>query len=1444
MLDQTKKTCIHQLFEIQAAKSPNAIAVVFEEQQLTYKELNQKANQLAHYLQTLGVKPETLVGVCVERSLEMVISLLGILKAGGAYVPLDPAYPKERLASIAEDAQFPVLLTQKHLLNLLPPYQGQTVYVEEDKQKFTVQSIDNLVTDVESNNLVYVLYTSGSTGKPKGVAIEHRSAVALIEWARGFYTPEQLQGVLASTSICFDLSVFELFVTLSCGGKVILAQNALQLPNLPAASEVTLINTVPSAIATLFRMNGIPKSVITINLAGEPLQNALVQKLYTLEHIQQVFNLYGPSEDTTYSTAALIEKGATEVPSIGKPIDNTQVYIVEYPARRQDDTLKILPDSEVGELYIGGAGLARGYLNSPELTQEKFIANPFSDEPGARLYKTGDLAAFMPDGRLKFLGRIDQQVKIRGFRIELGEIDNSLNQHPEVSEAVVIPKDGETGDKKLVAYVVPKTNRDRLEESKSINTAFTEQVQQWTKVWNSTYSQSSEDYDPTFNIIGWNDSFSGLPISTEQMKEWVDCTVDRILSLRPKKLLEIGCGTGLLLFRIAPHCEHYSGIDLSAEVINNLQQELNKSEQDWSHVDIAAKPAHELEGFESQSFDTIVINSVIQYFPNVGYLVQVLDKAVKLVKPGGQIFIGDVRSLPLLEAFHTGVQLYQSSASFPCSQIQQHIQRRIAKDGELIIHPEFFSSLKLHNSQISHIQAQLKRGIHQNEMNKFRFDIILHINSQANLPTELLCIDWEQQQLSVPKICQFLQDNQQKTLRITNIPDARIVLEVKAAEMLANDDAPETVEQFRTALQSITANAGVHPEEFWSLAEQIPYEVYLTWTESYTPGKYDAILRHRSQTNNRQNILALPEKPLQLKSWQAYANNPQQANEKNNISPQLRAFLKEKLPEYMIPSAFVIMDSLPLTPNGKIDRRALPNPRKERPILNDAYVAPSSPLEQQLAEIWSEILEIEQIGVNDSFFELGGHSLLAAQLLTQVEKVINVSLPIFYLLKAPTITGLLRGIDTVNNSGAGFSINQENKIDWQAETTLDPTIQPEQPFTELTSEPQHIFLTGATGFLGAFLLDELLKQTSANVYCLVRASNFEQGKQKIQANLERYLIWNEDLSSRIIPVIGDLSEPLLGLTDDKFQELGSKLDLIYHCGAFVNLVYSYISLRPTNVLGTQEVLRLACLGKVTPVNYISTIDVLKPLTNFGKKVVKEREHLDSAKDIKDGYSQSKWVGEKLVMAAQSRGIPACIYRLGMLTGHSKTGVSQTNDLMCRIIKGIIQLKSAPNLEQWVNLIPVDYASQAIVNLSRQNKSLRIAFHIVNPQSLPWNELVDKISSFGYPIQLLSHEQWKQKLSEIDNSQDNPLIPMQSLLSQESENRMTYLETFLSTARAFDYQNTLTGLTKTSIVCPFVDTDLLNIYFSYFLQSGFLSPSSEKSNSKMLETQSVGELLNM
>ncbi len=450
-----RAACLHELFEAQVAAKPQGEALVVGARRYTYSELNRRANQVAHHLRSIGVGPETLVGILLDRSAEMVTAILGVLKAGGGYLPLDPAYPRERLAFMLGDAQVSVLLTQNSLLAAVPvpePAAGSAlrlVCLDTDRPLGGADT-GNPGRLAGARNLAYVIYTSGSTGQPKGVALEHRNAVALVRWAGQIYSPRELDGVLAGTSISFDPSILDLLMPLALGGKVILASHLLALPDLEAAEEVRLIASVPSAMRELLRRGGIPKSVETVNLGGEPLSIPLVRQLYGLPHVKRVYDLYGPTETTTCSTCALRASG--EPATIGRPIAGAQVYLL-------DELLQEVPEGEIGELFIGGSGVARGYLNRPGITEERFLHLPFLAGRQARVYRTGDLGRRRSDGSLEFVGRLDQQVKIRGFRVELGEIESVLLTHPAVGEALVIAHEDAPGERRIVAYVAPRATR-------------------------------------------------------------------------------------------------------------------------------------------------------------------------------------------------------------------------------------------------------------------------------------------------------------------------------------------------------------------------------------------------------------------------------------------------------------------------------------------------------------------------------------------------------------------------------------------------------------------------------------------------------------------------------------------------------------------------------------------------------------------------------------------------------------------------------------------------------------------------------------------------------------------------------------------------------------------------------------------------------------------------
>jgi amino acid adenylation domain-containing protein len=1023
-MDYPRDIGLHGLFEAQADRTPEAVAVVFQKQELTYRELDVRSNQLAHYLRKRGAGPDVLIGLCVERTLDMLVGMLGILKSGGAYVPLDPAYPKDRVAYTLREAKAPLLLTQQRLLGGLPDQKGEIVRLDADWAEIAKEDTARPASGVRGNHLAYTLFTSGSTGRPKGVAIEHHSPVALVRWAATVYPPEELAGVLFSTSMCFDLSVFEVFVPLGLGGKVIMAENALELPTLPAAGDVTLINTVPSAMAELLRMDGVPASAGTINLAGEPLSDVLAQQIFEKPTIRRLLNLYGPTEDTTYSTFAEGVKGGP-APPIGRPIANGTAYIL-------DAHLQPVPIGVPAELYLGGEGLARGYLYRPELTEERFVENPFA--PGSRLYRTGDLIRYLPDGTMQYVGRIDHQVKVRGFRIELGEVEAVLAQQPAVRESAVVVWEASPGDKRLVAYVVLDPVAQESDE-KAPGTAEDREsrTSQWQAVYEETYRQEAAGADPRFNIVGWISSYDGMPIPADQMQAWVDGTVARILALGPKRVLEIGCGTGLLLFRIAPKCEEYVGLDFSEAALRHIEAQRGAFPEEMRGVHLLQRTADNLAGFDAGSFDTVVINSVAQYFPSIDYLAGVIEGAAGLVRPGGHVFVGDVRSLPLLKAFHASVALHQAAPSLPAAKVYEAMQRGALAEEELVVDPGFFVALARRVPGIGRVEVSPKRGRYGNELSRFRYDVLLHVG-ETPPEAEVKWLDFRKEELTLRDVHARLGDGDSAMLGITAVPNARVARYVRLVELLGSQDRPATAGELREA---VSASTGLHPEDFFDLTNREPSEswptvssVELSLLSGRADGAFDVVLRREApwipgvgpiyplpEIRHQEKVARFPAELLSPRPYAHYANNPLRGVVAERAVAPLKAALAEKLPDYMVPSTFVLLDALPLTPNGKLDRRALPAP--ETRVTAAETSAPKNPVEEVLAGIWGEVLQLERVGTRDNFFDLGGHSLLATRVISRIRNAFRVSLPVRSVFEAPTVAALAERVEAELRVGAG-----------------------------------------------------------------------------------------------------------------------------------------------------------------------------------------------------------------------------------------------------------------------------------------------------------------------------------------------------------------------------------------------------------------------------------------
>ena len=827
--------CLHELIATQAQLTPDAPAVLSDNENLSYRELNERANQLAHYLQELGVGPDHLVGICVERSATMMVGLLGILAAGGAYVPLDPDYPAERLALMIQDARLSLIVTTEELENRLPEFKGQIVCLDRDAQFIGAHSTDSASTNVTLDNLAYVIYTSGSTGRPKGVMISHRSINNRLLWMQGVFPLQVSDRVLQKTVSSFDASVWELFLPLIAGAQVYMAQpgghqDSHYLATTVAEKEITVLQLVPSMLQVLIEEPQLAnwRSLKRLFCGGEVLPVELQQRFFQRVDAELI-NLYGPTEVSIDATSWVCERenrGGGVV--IGQPIANTQVYLL-------DERLRPAPIGVAGELFVSGVGLARGYHDLPGLTAEKFIPNPFG-EAGSRLYRTGDLARYREDGAIEYLGRVDNQVKLRGFRIELEEIEAVLREHKGVREAVVTVGHDTAGHQRLIAYVVPR-HKNRQPQLDS------QQLYRLPNELEVVYHNRSET-DLIYQEIFEDQTYlkHGLMLPEGA------CVFD------------VGANIGLFTLFVHQHCR-------DARVF-------------------AFEPSPPI-------FDKLATN------------IALYDLDVELFNPG---LLDDTQQL-LSEA------------------------------------------MRAHN--VERIDL-LKIDVEKSEL-----DVLKGID-----PSE-----WKKVDQLVIKVHD----------RDGSLEEVTMLLRERGFEI--------TVEQ-----------------DEWSQRTGL-YNIYARRT---------ALLE---KNNGHLTPRALSRIDLSTDS--------------------LRSHIAARVPAYLVPSAFVVLDRIPLLPNGKVDRSALPAPEKISSELKTAYVAPRTPVEELIARMWEDVLGLKQIGVDTNFFDLGGHSLLATQVMTRLREALNVEMPLRRLFELPTIEQLAAAVEQEKKFGsAPAALSPITRVDRTGELPL------------------------------------------------------------------------------------------------------------------------------------------------------------------------------------------------------------------------------------------------------------------------------------------------------------------------------------------------------------------------------------------------------------------------
>jgi amino acid adenylation domain-containing protein/thioester reductase-like protein len=1320
---------IADAFADQANATPDRIAVSSSQTRYTYRQVERAAGRLADALAAAAGGRRIVVATLIDREPLLLVAILAVFKAGCALVPLDPQQPASRSHSMIEDGKVAyVIVNGKTLLLSEIDCHVGTIDIADllaDRTPNILGFSSNYEHDLP-NDTAYVLYTSGTTGIPKGVVIRHTNVMnTLLGAGEAFaFNADDVFAVFAPVG--FDIFFFELFSALLVGGEahLVTREDWLDGEKLQRVFDrATCLQAVPGLMTSILDQiepQGPQRAMRQVTTGGDRVPPCLLDRIRRSFPNAEVSVTYGPTETAILATRHVVTDSVEDYP-IGHPLPNVNLLIA-------DEFGRVVPNGVEGELWIGGAGVAWGYLNRPEENKDRFVS-AFGD----RFYRTGDRCQWSLDGILQFRGRRDNQAKIRGFRVELGEIEAKMAEHPCVRSAVATTLSIGGGDAKLLAYYVrdpelPLSNDQHTDE--------------WCQIFDFIHDSNETKF------AGWHDSVEGKPLAEDEMTSWHEATLSRlseIINRRPKsapgpRILEIGCGTGLVLLNLAPRCTRYDATDISPVLVERLRRECEI--KGLTECDIVISQASEACFFD-RDYDIVILNSVVQYFPNSTYLTRAIRNAWERVADGGVLFLGDMRALNLHDPF-----LYEIAAKkaklFGSSPTGELLRLR-AQENELLVNPSALALLAQDLPGFGGIHTSPKFEGIPNEVTRFRFDATIR---RAKRPS-VAPVSWEHNKTWTLEQIEALAKRsiaEKQWIGVTALPNSWITGSTRSDE--------------------------VNPASVVRTAQTAGADCSLSWRSARPNGAFDAVF---GLALHEPCAIDFPESEVDS---EPLTNTPASRKVLATEVSSIRTHLMACLPTYLTPAQITPISELPLTSHDKVDRAALPvsqtiyGKRDNEP--------PRTAIEKQVSLIWQEILGLSETpGRSDSFFHLGGTSLSAIRLATRL-RADGFSLRPQVIFTHQTVAELSSVLSTIE------------KVTHQAHSSSTDYIEKaraEQAFQNVTHQATwptftpgtRIMLTGATGFLGIHLLRELIYKEGVEILCPVRANDTLSVWDRLASAYRWY--FGEELrlvaGNRVTAFPADLTN---GSLTWSASPLPFPPDMIIHSAADVRHLASADAVNRANVNGTEAVLSLAQVHDA-PVHHISSVGVAGVWIHENSPPILRETDLDVGQTLTEPYSESKFEAERLVRGFQHAGGKAIVYRSSTIAPHSRSGRFQQRfdaHFLTRQIKACIALGAAPERKgKTLSLVPVDIMANWIIELAGSATSNE-TYHLEAQLGLSYRAFYELIQSVGYNITILSDQAFKSRLFEamsdpklqdvvgvfikIANGEEGLAVPLDSTLT--------------------------------------------------------------------------------